>query len=500
MSDLRIPFGKYKGSKLSDIPLDYLSWALNAGLGWFTDHRAEILEAYRKRTDAGDEEDARTPIILKADQQEAVEQMHDAIDRGEYAMRIGGGAGYGKSAAVRDLARQLIEFGYRVTACAPSYVASQSLARVLKGLPVQCGTVASTLRLEKIYRQDKELYVPGGKTIERLTEIFSGGGVLLVDEYSMIDDELAGILLDQARSNFGHLILVGDPKQLCSPAQNHDSLLCSVEANYDLFLPKRYVLGSDLFRVEQLARIDPWRFDRSAYAGSTEVSVVPNTAELIDRFVAEAEVADGQTMSILTYKRATSSQINDMVRARLFGSDVDEIVPGEHLRVQRTSDAMLLVHPRGDTDTTHLRKYSGTSIVVARSQPRDLLIPVEGWGAVHINCHVVIDQQGFGYPVIFAINENKAKPGAHGSVAYDQIIQQFQLHGRQTREWAPLNSFREQFCYVDYGYATTVHKVQGQTLDYAFINPAELLVGDPYVARRLAYVAMTRASKQLITT
>jgi len=206
-------------------------------------------------------------------------------------------------------------------------------------------------------------------------------------------------------------------------------------------------------------------------------------------------------MSVLTYRRVVSAQINKVIRARLFGADAPEIVPGEHLRVQRTSDPLLLASPEQD-GATHVRKYSGTSIIVEKVKPLNLTIPVgaEGIGVVEISCHVVVDNRGFGYPVIFAINENKAQPGAYGSDDYDRWLQTLSAYAREHQDWMPLNRFREQFCYVDYGYATTVHKVQGQTLDYAYINPAELLVGDPYVARRLAYVAMTRASKQLITT
>ena len=48
-----------------------------------------------------------------------------------------------------------------------------------------------------------------------------------------------------------------------------------------------------------------------------------------------------------------------------------------------------------------------------------------------------------------------------------------------------------------YQYATTVHRAQGQTCDYAYCAPRSLVAIPGLIGEALAYVALTRARKRL---
>src|SRR5215204_6587463 len=76
MSPHRMPFGKYKGESLSDIPLHYISWLLEQEFlkeplrGWLEDE-------YEERTDPPPDEERAKPIPIPIDLN-LVEELHAA--------------------------------------------------------------------------------------------------------------------------------------------------------------------------------------------------------------------------------------------------------------------------------------------------------------------------------------------------------------------------------------------------------------------------------------
>ena len=273
----KIRFGSHYGKDARDLPAKYASWLLSKidSPDFKYRHWVEINED-DLRAAVCHIDPAKIPDYeLAEDQQRASDEIYSSlIDADYFKHRLQGGAGYGKSFAAIDVVIRFKRAGFQVKACATSYVASQNLAQDLEPLGVPVGTIASTLRLDVTYQGPVEIYAPGPDTHDVLAKLLGPRNVLIVDEYSMVDDTVGTLLLHAAENYGGKLLVIGDVYQLPSPAQDWDSILCQVEPYSTLTIPKRYAPDSDLFEVEQQTRQNPNVFTSAPYIerGSLQLS------------------------------------------------------------------------------------------------------------------------------------------------------------------------------------------------------------------------------------
>ena len=123
-----------------------------------------------------------------------------------------------------------------------------------------------------------------------------------------------------------------------------------------------------------------------------------------------------------------------------------------------------------------------------------------------VPCYVVEFEDGREAPVIFMVSETKADESTLGGPEYTQVLRELAEEAKTQVEagvpgrdaWKPYHEFKKFFLPVMYGYAMTVHRCQGQTVDRAYIAPHTLVnAGGPQVGAKLLYVAATRAKKHL---
>lgn len=485
-----IPFGKYRGTPIKDLPTDYVSWLLNNGTSdWVVEYRDALTKALTHI-----DEDSMPTLTLAEDQRAASDVVcHQLFDAGEPIARIQGAAGYGKSYACQDIVIKAKRRGYQVSACATSYVATQNLAKDLDVLNVPCATIARTLKLTVEYQGMRELYVPSGATQYAMKDLLGEGKVLIVDEYSMVDDTIGNLLVNSAIRMGGKLLVVGDRFQLPSPAQNWDSVLTRVTPAVELTIPKRYETGSPLHLVEQTARSNPFDGDIvTRHLDDTSVRSTTSLEALYRSYVSSFEKAPDEQHLMLWYKRADMVAANEAIRARLFGTDVDAIQEGEQLRVQRTADYTSDYGEDGD------RVYSGTTIKAIGVHKGTKTVDVYDLDLnFNIPCHYVDTDDGRRLAVIFSVTENAAQSGTLGADEFNDALKVIADRCETNNKWGPYRAFRNCFVQVAYEYASTVHRVQGQSVDHVFTCPQALLRADSYTAPKLLYVGMTRAKKSL---
>lgn len=496
LDDIEIPFGQHRGTLLSDLDTGYLNWMAkwqpDSGwvAEWMDENRSIIVEILRQRSLAKIQD--MPEVTLSESQQAAV----DAIDQqllqadNNHVMRLQGGAGYGKSFATNEVVRRAVTLGYQVKACATSYVATQVLRQQLDPLGIECGTIASTIRLQPKHEGSKETYEITPDTYEVLPELLARGHLLIVDEYSMVEDTIGKMFCDYANSCGGKLLVVGDAQQLPSPAQDWPSMLDQVEPSTALTTPMRYSEDSTLYQVEKTARANPYGFQASDFSnGDGEVQVYQDWNAFLDRFVETYRANPQLDVRMLWYRRQHMVDANHAIREALYGKTDELVCADEQIRVQRTTD--IPTKNAGMNDS--LRYYSGTHYRVEDSHLH--VAEVLGYKVPCVRAKL---SNGHEANLLFSVTEGKADVNCLGGKEFNDALSQIaeQCHENE-RPWKDYREFRNNFLQVAYSYATTVHRTQGMSADIVFVSPAALKQAPTFQAKRLLYVGLTRAKKQL---
>jgi hypothetical protein len=98
---------------------------------------------------------------------------------------------------------------------------------------------------------------------------------------------------------------------------------------------------------------------------------------------------------------------------------------------------------------------------------------------------------------MFSVTENQAQSDSVGAEAFNAAVRQVSDYCEQVGSWKWYHLFRNAFVQVAYQYSSTVHRVQGQSIDRVYTSPWALTRAQPFVARKLAYVGLTRAKQHL---
>jgi hypothetical protein len=490
-----IPFGKYRGQTLQEVSDDtgYLRWLLSlSGEGVaadFVHYNREAIEAVLC-AEADAKAATADPIIVTPHQQDAVDLLYSLIKAGEPVVRLSGGAGYGKSYTIKKLLMTLREQdGIQSCAAATSYVATQVLAQGLDPYGIESATIARTLKLQKIFEDGVESYNLSQDSREAARDLMSPGRALVIDEDSMVGDEIATLLLEEGSG--GTLILVGDRHQLPPVGQDRVSLCCATPDTLtaELTEPMRYSRESVLYALEQTVRHCPNRLIEELNNTELGESIIrTQTADdMVEKFVDNYKNDSQASHRMLLFRRQDVIDANNSIRLLIYGYFAEDVEPDERLMILRTSDFPYVKKSQmGDTT----RYYSGENFVVEECEKSSHLgIP-----------HWRLKLKGRPNPVrvIFAVSESKMDETRLGGVEYSTAMRQSYELGRETKNWEPMRQLQADFLSVAYTYCTSIHRAQGQTVDYAYSIPGQLMSVKGLLGQALLYVALTRAKKQCV--
>jgi exodeoxyribonuclease-5 len=508
--ELTIPFGKYRGTPLSEMDRGYLRWMLktvDGGDAWkgltafVTRHRETIEGLFDPRVIAAKVE---VDYELSYSQGQAVEAVMETLINGDVPyMRLEGGAGYGKSFVCLDLVRRAMGEGYSVHACATSYVATQVLASKMNRYDIEPRTIAATMKMRPEIDVDtgEEDYLETEDTYSAVHDLLKPQCLLLVDEYSMVHDDTATMMMSAAAEGGGKLLVVGDLAQLPPVKQTTDSVFSRIPHVFTLTEPMRYLPNSDLFRLEQAARENPYAFASLDWSGSTEVVVHPGTPELFRQFKQDYFAAPAEDARMLYFRRRDVIAANETVRDMLFGPEMASgtpVIEDEKLMVTSTTFMPTGVYRRNPITNREEeivnRWYSGESFLVES---------VEEYEEAEVPCYrVKFSGRDTPTPVVFGMTASNLVGGSRGSeefaakrkVLRDAAIECTDKEARK-EAWKAFYQFSNRFLVVSHAYATTVHRAQGASLDRVYFDPRQLQ-GSSMTAK-LLYVAATRAKKAM---
>lgn len=531
-----MPSGKYFGKEIGELESSALRWFIsmaaelsnNSPRKWgmfFSDNLHHIKQELRGRMicDPGELE-----FTLSKSQGEAAIAVKEHLLSGRvgdepWVMRLSGAAGYGKSYVLKQIILDAINRGFIPAAMSTSHVATGILLKDLKGFDIEIKTIASMLSLLKVRDGKHTSYELTENSRDAAEKLLGKERLLIVDEFSMVGDDIANLLIEAACVKGGSLLVVGDEKQLPSPAQTFPSKFCLVEPHVTLTEPMRYSFDSDLYRIEQLSRYNPGGIEWEQFRDSKEVILHSTTTlGMFESFADTVKSKPDETSVMLFHRRKYVTAANDLIRKILFGDSPGIVMPGEKLRVISTGDYWEY-YPLWDEGSKEWMipepKVPGVKRVGGRYYSGEMLTVSEVLGASWMAVNgisvpvfrVELERVGTAEPkrvtLVFAETEHRAASRTVEGEAFNAMLGSLagtaearlasEENVSKKEAWEPYHHLKDSVIWVSYSYASTVHRTQGCTASHTFITYPELFMSRRDTRDSLMYVAMTRAAKTL---
>ena len=259
--------------------------------------------------------------------------------------------------------------------------------------------------------------------------------VLVIDEAGMIDSRRMERLLSAAHNAGSKVVLVGDPSQLQAiEAGAAFRAIADRHGKAEITTVRRQLESWQRQATKDLATGHTGRaLNAYARVGMVEAHATREdaSAALIDQWANARRVMPGKSRIILAYTRDDVAKLNDQARAKLRANG--ELGRDEKVKTERgarhfaSGDRLMFLK-----NDRQMGVKNGTLATVERVGNGSMTVRLDG-------------EQG-------------------NRVSFDL----------------------QEYAHIDHGYAATVHKAQGVTVDRAHI------LASPHMDRHAAYVAMTR--------
>ena len=390
-------------------------------------HRVGVVEVHRAVRLA-----AEDGLQLGAEQRDAVAH----VTAGRDLALVVGYAGTGKSAML-GVAREAWEAaGYRVRGAALSGIAAEGLEG---GSGIESRTLAS---LEWGWKEGRD-------------ELTSRD-VLVVDEAGMVGSRQMERVLSHAREAGAKVVLVGDPEQLQAiEAGAAFRALSERHGAAEIGAVRRQRDEWQRLATRELATARTGdalgRYERAGMVQG-HVTQAEARAALVAGWARERHQSPRQSQVMLAYTRADVAALNGLAREQVRAAG--ELGADQAVQTERGARAMA----------------AGDRLMFLRNE-RGLGAGPGGRGGVAVkngSLGTVLAVEAYGERLTVRLDE----PGGGG---------------QEGKDAAPVVTFyTRDYAHLDHGYAATIHKAQGVTVDRAHV------LASAHMDRHAAYVALTR--------
>jgi exodeoxyribonuclease-5 len=425
-------------------------------------------------------------ITLTEHQQEQLNSVKEALTTGDEAV-LSGAAGTGKTTVLKQLQEQL---KMPVIYLAPT---GKAAVRVKEQSGTSCQTIHSALFSEVDELESEE----GGKVELKFSEPKPPEGcyrgtLVVVDEASMVGEELARILRQQVIDIAQAKILwVGDHEQLPPVKSNWGADLQNPHGK--LTEVHRQALGSPV--LELATRI------RTGCSDSFKKWNTPQAVK-IERATVDGAVnwlSEGGDRTLLTFLNNTRKVANLSYRNKA-GYPIGDLVKGETLLVTMNNHNLGLMNG----ETVMVEEIEENKELTKALNTRVKLVTIRrGHGSrtypVTFYCFPeIFDQDTKAVPESKMVSEVRSR--LYDAEVYEEIRQ---ATGWDTHDiYSAREILRGKVLQCTYGYCLTVHKSQGsQWNEVGYISGGffrKMKSSDPDYWKRLYYTAVTRTAEKYV--
>jgi exodeoxyribonuclease-5 len=419
-------------------------------------------------------------IRLSPDQQQALDELLEFDTNDSPAHALSGPAGSGKTTLVAKyvqrssrIVRPTATTNKAARVAADMHGAEPETIHRLLGLKPHDDTARGRTILKRVRQPDVPV-----------------GSMVIIDEASMVDSELLGVLTEYAQDYRFKVLFVGDAYQLPPVFEGESPVFAGVPTSH-LTTVHRQALDNPVLAVANGFRqvLDGGAMPVIESRGTTVRHL--DEDEFLSRMLA---AFDGEGVRAMAWTNQRVRELNGMIRRHLLGPAADEMahLPGERFIVNSaiTDEDGVLIPTEGEVlvlDSASITLSAGEYEVAAEQ------VYVLYDGKTH-QLHVPTDWDTAKRAMGTAASEARAlqKRFNDGEKELD-----FERRAAWRRFFALKNAMHD----LRPTHASTVHKSQGSTYEHVFID-----VGDigrctrTDIIARLMYVGISRAAQTATLT
>lgn len=447
-------------------------------------------------------------VNLGEEQIEALNKLEEFVSSKEDCICLSGEAGTGKSSICKELIDFLDDEQIEYVLAAPTHRAKLVL-EALTGC-TETYTVHQLLALSpniEIFELDyRELIFEMNKSNIRDKVTIPYGGVVIIDEASMINDDLFNLLIEKCKFFNAKLIFIGDSRQLRPVKSDHISKVFTLPNIITLTKVYRQKNDSPVLDILSELRNNSIQLFKTIKGKEDSLLVYNNPA----KFVRESEpyfkeiIETGNILNckVLAYTNARVSGFNKAIRQLLFKEDSKKEFNEREILVGK------------DNFNYDGSQFYNSLDYIIDSEPIEVVMripyftsPLKGY---ILSLYDTVYKKS---NKIFIISKNNSISVLSNLAALIEetrleAIDLKQARKRSVEVWdryyTIINSFATPFDLFynnrvikkktfEYGYASTIHCVQGMTLNTVFVDIANInRVWNKEELQQLQYVAISR--------
>lgn len=447
-------------------------------------------------------------ITLGEEQLQAIELVKKFLSSSDLFFSLSGYAGTGKSTIIKYLVEYFENSKISNLLCAPTHKAKGVLKYFTEREAVTVHQLLSLSPVLEIFNLDyNELLFHSNST--KKPNMFPYKGVVVCDEASMINDHLFKLLCEKAELFECKIIFVGDVAQLRPVKSKYNSKVFDTESNFILTKIYRQSDGVAYGEVlEELRTNIVSRFftsegeNGSLYCYDNALQLFKSAVPIFKNAIEEQNIFEAK---MLAYTNNRVSLLNNKMREILF--------PGEE---QYYKNEILTCY---ENITYGFGEFWNSMDYIIIDEPRkyDLSIPhFAKLPAFKINLY---DYSNDSESEITILDKNIPKTFWDSLANKMEEIRLEALEAKIRRDWnssklwtryfemvnsfaSPVNLYYDNRIIkkktFDYGYAMTVHKSQGSSINNVFVDMKDISkCREEEELRQLQYVALSRSRKNI---
>ena len=440
-------------------------------------------------------------IKLGEEQEDALVKMKEFISSDELCFSLQGYAGTGKSTIIKQITEHLDDMYKEVVLCAPTHKAKLVLENFTEREAITLHKLLSLSPNIEIFELDFNdlIFVTNKNPL-----MFPFGGVVICDEASMINDHLFDLLTQKAKSFNSKIIFAGDKAQLRPVNSKYYSKVFNLPNSFTLTHIYRQVTDSGLsgvlptLRTDYIPRFQNFIGENGSFICHT--STLEFFKQAIPFFQKAITNGDILETKMLAYTNNRVNALNSKIREILFKND-NEYNKSEFLTGFENFEF-------GGQKLWNSMDYVITEEPIKRdiNIPFFLTVPAYNLSLYDSTAHDILN-----------VSIISREVEEHYMTSLASIIERIRTEAVEMKRnrsrgaslrWKDYYKITGSFAtpvdlYFDnrlikkksfgYGYAMTVHKSQGSSINNVFIDMKDVSIcRDKEELRQLQYVGVSR--------